>query len=191
MFLLAIEYFLAYLIAKEYDKPINTVTDVLKSNRPYMSNPGVYWDLVKEYYPKLHQYALDTSGTDGTGGFDMEDLQDKIIAAKYIYGPFGKIESYGRIEEYIKLNNGSNPFYIGKELIFYFSQGYAIRYRLMPFMKQNTFYEIYRKDYNYEKLVNTQIGRMRDMGLMQKFMVDSLDSRLTCEFIFYLDLTII
>ena len=119
------------MIAKEYEKPINTVSDVLTSGRPYMSNPGVYWDLVEEYYPKLAQYALDTSGTTGgTGGFDMGVLQDKLIDAKFIYGPFGKIESYGRIEEYIRLNNGSNPFYIGKELIFYFSQGYAIRFGL-------------------------------------------------------------
>ena len=58
----------------------------------------------------------------------MEVLQKKILDEKLIYGPFGKIESYGRIEEYIRLNNGSNPFYIGKELIMYFSQGYAIRY---------------------------------------------------------------
>jgi len=97
----------------------------------------------------------------GTGGFDMGVLQDKILNKKYIYGPFGKIESYGRIEEYIRLNNGSNPFYIGSELIYYFSQGYAIR-----------------KDYNHEKQVNMLVSRLRDMGLMQKFMVDSLDSRL-------------
>ena len=57
----------------------------------------------------------------------MEVLQEKILKLKYIYGPFGKIESYGRIEEYIRSNQGSNPFYIGNELIYYFSQGYAIR----------------------------------------------------------------
>ena len=57
----------------------------------------------------------------------MEVLKEKILKQKYIYGPFGKIESYGRIEEYIGLNNGSNPFYIGNQLIMYFSQGYAIR----------------------------------------------------------------
>ena len=58
----------------------------------------------------------------------MKDLKDLIIGKKYIYGPFGKIESYGRIEEYIRENNGSNPFYMGTELILYYSQGYAIRY---------------------------------------------------------------
>ena len=34
-----------------------------------------------------------------------------------------------------------------------------------------------RKDYNHEKQVNMLVNRLRDMGLMQKFMVDSLDSR--------------
>ena len=69
------------------------------------------------------------------GGFDMSVLQEKIINKGYIYGPFGKIESYGRIEEYIRLNNGSNPFHIGQDLIFYFSQGYAIRYCQNQFNK--------------------------------------------------------
>ena len=46
----------------------------------------------------------------GTGGFDMKVLQEKILNQRFIYGPFGKMESYGRIEEYIGLNNGSNPF---------------------------------------------------------------------------------
>ena len=58
----------------------------------------------------------------------MEVLEEKIINKDYIYGPFGKVESYGRIEEYIRENNGSNPFHIGQDLILYFSQGYAIRY---------------------------------------------------------------
>ena len=66
----------------------------------------------------------------GTGGFDAEKLQNRILDKGYIYGPFGKIESYGRIEEYIKLHNGSNPIRIGKETIAYFSQGYGIRYVL-------------------------------------------------------------
>ena len=114
--------------------------------------------MVREDHPALAKYALDTSG--GTGGFDMEVLENKILDKQYIYGPFGKIESYGRIEEYIRSHNGSNPFYIGQELIYFFSQGYAIR-----------------KDYNYEKQVNVLIGRLRDMGLFQKFMTDSLDSR--------------
>ena len=116
---------LAFLVAKEYDAPINSVNDVLKSGRPYMSNPGVYWQLVEENYPDLYKYGIKTTG--GKGGFDGDVLQKKILDKKYIYGPFGKIESYGRIEEYIRANNGSNPFYIGNELIYYFSQGYAIR----------------------------------------------------------------
>ena len=146
-------------MAKDFYAPVDTVTDVLKSNRPYMSNPGIYWDMIQEDYPDLHQYALDTTEL-GHGGFDMDVLKNKILDKQYIYGPFGKIESYGRIEEYIRSNNGSNPFYIGKEIIYFFSQGYAIR-----------------KDYNYEKQVNVLIGRLRDMGLFQKFMMDSLDSR--------------
>ena len=149
----------AYLVAKDFYPPVNSVSDVLKSNRPYMSNPGIYWDMIQEDYPALHQYALDTS-EHGHGGFDMDVLKNKILDKQYIYGPFGKIESYGRIEEYIRSNNGSNPFYIGKEIIYFFSQGYAIR-----------------KDYNYEKQVNVLVGRLRDMGLFQKFMMDSLDSR--------------
>ena len=92
--------------------------------------------MIKLNYPALYSYAISTSekidGTSkGTGGFDMGVLQDKILDKKYIYGPFGKIESYGRIEEYIRLNNGSNPFYIGNELIYYFSQGYAIRFGII------------------------------------------------------------
>ena len=48
-------------MAKDYYAPVNSVSDVLKSNRPYMSNPGIYWDMIQEDYPDLHQYALDTS----------------------------------------------------------------------------------------------------------------------------------
>ena len=73
----------------------------------------------------MNVYFFNITG--GTGGFDMEVLKDKILKEKYIYGPFGKVESYGRIEEYVRTNNGSNPFYISNQLIFYFSQGYAIR----------------------------------------------------------------
>ena len=34
-----------------------------------------------------------------------------------------------------------------------------------------------RKDYNFAKQVNDLVGRLRDMGLIEKFMTDSLDNR--------------
>ena len=54
---------LAYLIKKEFTKPIDSLADIIKSKRPYMSNPGVYWDIVQENYPELAEYAKETSGT--------------------------------------------------------------------------------------------------------------------------------
>ena len=53
---------LAYLVKKEFTKPIDSLADIIKSERPYMSNPGVYWDIVQENYPKLAEYAKETSG---------------------------------------------------------------------------------------------------------------------------------
>ena len=38
---------LAYLVAKDFQAPVNSVSDVLVSRRPCMSNPGVYWDMVR------------------------------------------------------------------------------------------------------------------------------------------------
>ena len=53
---------LADLVQKEFTEPIDSMSDIISSDRPYMSNPGVYWDIVQENYPQLAQYAKDTSG---------------------------------------------------------------------------------------------------------------------------------
>ena len=147
----------------------------MNSGRQYLL--GGYWDLIKLDFPDLYKYSVDSGfntidimtndflwafvgGSGNYEEFDLNMLNDNILEKSVIYGPFGKIESYGHLEQYIKLNNGSNPFYLSKELIYYFNQGYAIR-----------------KDYNYEGQVNRVVGRLVDMGLMQKFMSDSLDTR--------------
>ena len=53
---------LADLVKKEYTKPIDSMNDIIISDRPYMSNPGIYWDIVQENYPRLAEYAKQTSG---------------------------------------------------------------------------------------------------------------------------------
>ena len=53
---------LADLIKKDFTEPINSMDDIIGSDRPYMSNPGVYWDYVQDNHPKLAEYARKTSG---------------------------------------------------------------------------------------------------------------------------------
>ena len=54
--------FLAELVKQEWTTPIDKLEDIVPSGRPYMSNPGVYWDFIEEEYEELAEYAKMTSG---------------------------------------------------------------------------------------------------------------------------------
>ena len=53
---------LVHLVRRDTVRPVDGIDDIVESGHPLMSNPGIYWDNLQEDYPKVAEYAIQTSG---------------------------------------------------------------------------------------------------------------------------------